>query len=218
MGFLERLDDKLIEFIRRQQMFFTASAPSSGGRINVSPKGIDALHVIDPETVCYLDLTGSGNETAAHVKENGRLTIMLCAFEGAPLILRLYGTGRSVYPGASEWADLSAHFPQREGTRQIIVLDIESVQTSCGFGVPRYEYVDQRETLVRWGEQKGEEGVRAYWAEHNVTSIDGLPTGPADLSVRPKPNPPVPWAGTASFWSISDRRPIRSLAPARPPR
>jgi hypothetical protein len=177
MAHLDKLDDKLRAFIADQQMFFTASAPRDGGRVNLSPKGIDGLRVLDDRTVAYLDLTGSGNETAAHVMENGRLTIMLCSFEGAPRILRLYGTGRSVHPGAAEWDALLTRFPSRPGIRQIFVLDIASVQTSCGFGVPRYEYAGQRDTLLRYAEEMGEDGIAEYRHEHNMVSIDGLPTG-----------------------------------------
>lgn len=180
MGFYEQLNDKHRAFIAEQQMFFTASAPSTGGRINLSPKGIDGLSVIDASTVCYLDLTGSGNETAAHIRDNGRLTIMLCSFGESPLILRLYGRGRSVQPGddGDEWTELLARFPHaRPGTRQIIVLHIDSVQTSCGFGVPMYDFTGQRDTLLDWGEKKGEDKVREYQRTKNITSIDGLPTG-----------------------------------------
>jgi len=177
MGFYDALNDSLRQFIAAQQMFFTASAPGTGGRINLSPKGIDGLAIIDDRTVAYLDLTGSGNETAAHIRDNGRLTIMLCSFEGSPKILRLYGKGRSVQPGDAEWDSLIARFPRRPGTRQIIVLDIESVQTSCGFGVPLYEFRGQRSQMIEWGEKKGPEGVKEYQRTRNVTSIDGLPTG-----------------------------------------
>lgn len=179
MAFFDQLNDKHRAFIAAQQMFFTASAPSAGGRINLSPKGIDGLRIIDDSTICYLDLTGSGNETAAHIRDNGRLTIMLCSFAETPLILRLYGRGRSVQPGdGDQWNELLALFPHaRPGTRQIIVLHIDSVQTSCGFGVPHYEFTGQRDTLLEWGEKKGEEKVREYQRTKNVTSIDGLPTG-----------------------------------------
>ncbi|MGI9013708.1 MAG: pyridoxamine 5'-phosphate oxidase family protein [Phycisphaerales bacterium] len=177
MGFTTQLNDKLRTFIAQQQMFFTASSPQSGGRVNLSPKGIDGLCIIDDRTVAYLDLTGSGNETAAHVHENGRLTIMLCSFQDQPLILRLYGNGRIVQPRDSEWETLRALFPQRPGTRQIIVLNVESVQTSCGFGVPLYQYISQRDMLIDWAEKKGEARIAAYHHEKNSLSIDGLPTG-----------------------------------------
>jgi len=178
MALFEQLNDSLRTFIGEQHMFFTASAPGSGGRINLSPKGIDTLRIIDDSTIAYLDLTGSGNETAAHINDNGRLTIMLCAFTGAPKILRLYGTGRAVQQNATDWEQLRALFPANiPGVRQIITLAIESVQTSCGFGVPIYEYTGQRETLIEWAEKKGDDRLADYQREKNAISIDGLPTG-----------------------------------------
>lgn len=174
--FTEKIDDKIRQFIGEQKMFFTASAPKSG-RINLSPKGTDTFRCLDENTVCYLDLTGSGNETAAHVLENGRLTIMFCSFAGAPLILRLYGKGEVVHQSSEKWSALSANFAAFFGTRQIIILHVESVQTSCGFGIPLYEYREDRSTLIDWAKNKGDEGVNRYWQENNQTSIDGLPTG-----------------------------------------
>ena len=166
-------------FIERQHIFFVASA-TADSRVNLSPKGLGSLRVIDDRSVCYLDLTGSGSETAAHLKADGRLTIMFCAFEGAPNILRLYGKGRSLVRGTAEYAAmLAAHFDNAEppGARQIVMLDCDLVQTSCGFAVPLYDYKDDRTTLVRWAEQKGEAGVQDYRSEKNATSMDGLPTG-----------------------------------------
>jgi hypothetical protein len=175
--FLDVIDDKIKRFIGEQKMFFTASAPlSSEGRVNLSPKGIDTFRVLDENTVCYLDLTGSGNETAAHVAENGRLTIMFCSFAGAPLILRLYGTGEVVSSNSEKWNDLAAHFDVFPGIRQIIVLRVESLQTSCGYGVPLYEFAGDRNQLIKWAEKKGKDGIGSYWREKNQTSIDGLPT------------------------------------------
>ncbi len=175
--FLDVIDEKISRFISEQQMFFTASAPDDGGRVNLSPKGIDTFRCLDEKTVAYLDLTGSGNETAAHVAENGRLTIMFCSFAGNPLILRLYGKGEVVRPNGEKWNDLSVHFDNYVGTRQIIVLHVESLQTSCGFGVPIYEFKEERTQLIEWAERKGDDGLNAYWQEKNQTSIDGLPTG-----------------------------------------
>jgi hypothetical protein len=126
--------------------------------------------------VAYLDLTGSGNETSAHLHENGRITFMFCAFSGRPRILRLYGRGRTVLPDAEEWAALQSQFPTHPGARQIVVADITRVQTSCGFGVPLMEYAGQRDTLPRWAEQKGEEGLEAYRRKNNIYSIDALKT------------------------------------------
>lgn len=176
MTFIARLDDKLIDFIGRQKMFFTATAPEEG-RINLSPKGMDTFRVLDPSTVAYLDMTGSGNEASAHLKQNGRMTIMMCSFEGAPLILRLYGHGEVVRPHNARWDELHANFDSIPGERQIIVLKIDSIQTSCGFAVPEFEFKAQRQMLRKWGEGKGPEGIQEYWAESNQKSIDGLPSG-----------------------------------------
>ncbi len=166
----------LAEFIGRQHVFFTASAAATG-RINLSPKGLDSLRILGETRVAYLDLTGSGAETAAHLKADGRLTLLFCGFEGDPLILRLYGQGRVVTPGDPDWSGLAPHFPQLPGARAIVVLEIGSVQTSCGLGVPRYRYEGQRDELVNWAERKGEAGLAAYREEKNRSSIDGLPTG-----------------------------------------
>jgi Pyridoxamine 5'-phosphate oxidase len=174
--FYETLNEDLIAFIRRQKVFFTSTAPT-GGRINLSPKGLDSLRVLDPRTVAWLDFTGSGNETAAHLKENGRITLMFCAFEGEPLILRLYGKGTVIPPRHPEWGRLRALFPPLSGIRQIMQLDIESLQTSCGFGVPLLDYAGDRDMLTQWAMKKGEAGLRQYRQEKNRTSIDGLPTG-----------------------------------------
>lgn len=170
--FFDALSTEQKYFIRRQHLFFTASAPQQG-RINLSPKGMDTLRILDDNTVAYLDLTGSGNETAAHLSENGRMTIMLCAFEGEPLILRLYGRGEVILPQDPQWNDVITHFDVISGTRQIIKLNIESVQTSCGFGVPLFEYTGERDTLVKWAEKKGDAGLLKYQREKNQRSIDG---------------------------------------------
>lgn len=174
--FYPDLNDELREFIAQQQVFFTATAPSRG-RINLSPKGMDTFRCLGPTTVAYLDLTGSGNETAAHLREDGRLTIMFCSFAERPLILRLYGRGRVVGRGSAEWSKIAAGFVELPGARQIIVLDIDSVQTSCGFGVPRYGFQGERPALAAWAASKGEDELRRYRAENNSRSIDGLPTG-----------------------------------------
>jgi hypothetical protein len=166
-------------FIGRQKIFFTASAAAQG-RVNVSPKDGAALHVLDANRVVYRDLTGSGNETAAHLLADGRLTLMFCAFEGAPRILRLYGCGRVVRRASHEYRELlAAWFGNEEplGTRQLVVLDVDLVQTSCGFGVPEFAFVHERPTLTRWAEAKGEAGLREYRQVKNSRSIDGFPTG-----------------------------------------
>jgi hypothetical protein len=171
--FYEGLTDDLRDFIVAQQIYFVASATAES-RINLSPKGADTLRVLDAHTVAYLDLTGSGNETAAHMLHDGRLTMMLCSFGEKPLILRLYGRGRVVLPGALEWNTLAAHFPHFVGIRQLVVLAIESVQTSCGFGVPQAEAMQPRTRMIEWAEGKGEEALAAYRQRHNARSIDGL--------------------------------------------
>ena len=175
----DRIEPALKEFIERQHMFFTASA-TANSRINLSPKGSDSLRVVGPNLVAYLDQTGSGNEAAAHLRADGRLTIMFCAFEGAPMILRLYGRGKSLPRGGDAYQTLLADaFDGKEppGARQIVVLDVELVQTSCGYSVPLYDYKAERQTLKNWAARKGRDGIRDYWREKNVASIDGLPTG-----------------------------------------
>ncbi len=174
--FYTELNDGLRDFIARQKMFFTATA-AAGGRVNLSPKGMDTFRCLDDRTVAYLDLTGSGNEAAAHLRADPRITVMFCSFDEKPLILRLYGRGRVVLPRHGEWQRLSGLFPGLSGARQIVVVDLDSLQTSCGFAVPVYEFKQERDTLSRWADKKGEEGLRRYREEHNVESIDGLPTG-----------------------------------------
>lgn len=167
------------EFIERQHIFFNASAASTG-RVNVSPRDGASLRVLGPNAVVYLDLTGSGNETAAHLLADGRLTLMFCAFEGSPMILRLYGHGRVLPRHSPEYDDLLAsHYNNAEpsGARQMILLAVESVQTSCGMNVPFYEYAGERDQLHRWAQVKGEAALEDYRRHKNVHSIDGLPTG-----------------------------------------
>jgi len=173
--FYTELNDTLKTFIVQQKIFFTATAPTEG-RINLSPKGLDSLRVLDNHTVAFLNLTGSGNETAAHLFENGRMTLMFCSFTEKPMILRLYGRGRVIHPRDEEWSTLYSQFSPLPGARQIIMLNIESVHTSCGFGVPVYKFVGNRNTLIAFNEQKGPEGIKAYQQKHNLVSIDGLPT------------------------------------------
>ena len=181
------LDAAHRDFIGRQHIFFTASATDSS-RINLSPKGHDALRILSDNRVCYLDRTGSGNDTAAHMKADGRLTIMFCAFEGAPMILRLYGRGHVLRRGSPAYGDLLASAydgVEPPGARHIVVLDFDLVQTSCGYAVPFYDYREDREQLTRWAEHKGEDGIEAYWREKNVRSLDGLPTGILDEADAP---------------------------------
>lgn len=171
----ESIQESHIAFIEKQKIFFVSTAPLAGnGHINLSPKGLDTFRVLSPGRVAYLDFVGSGNETSAHLLENGRITIMFCAFYGAPNILRLYGKGFTVLPGDKEWPELYTHFTARSGTRQIIVIDISRVSTSCGYGVPLYDYAGERDQLDKWVERKGVEGLEIYKKEHNLVSIDGL--------------------------------------------
>ncbi len=173
----DTISDSIREFIEAQHIFFVGTAPLSGnGHINVSPKGTNTFRVLSPNRVAYLDMTGSGNETSAHLLENQRITFMFCAFDGAPNILRLYGTGQTVLPDDPEWKELARHFELYFGYRQIIVAAIDRVQTSCGYGVPFYDFVGERDQMARWAEAKGEEGLVTYRQEKNVCSIDGLPT------------------------------------------
>lgn len=165
------------DFIEKQKMFFVSSAPlSPEGHVNLSPKGIDSFRVLSENRVAYMDIIGSGNETSAHLLENGRITIMFCAFEGPPNILRLYGRGYTVLPGSAEWDILADQFQLQLSTRQIIAANIAQVQTSCGFSVPLYEYLGERDHAEKWAENKGPDGLEAYKKEKNQVSIDGLPT------------------------------------------
>ena len=177
--FYDRLSDKLTAFIVAQPMFFVATA-APGARINLSPKGMDTFRVLDPARCAYLDITGSGNETAAHIKADGRITIMFNSFTQQPLIVRLYGRGSVARPGAPDFKAHLARFPRLAGVRQIIFIDIESVQTSCGFGVPQMGPPRERATLMRWVEGKGAAGIAKYQQARNSKSIDGLDTGLAE--------------------------------------
>lgn len=173
--FYQELDLKLQEFIEKQKVFFVGTAAPEGA-INVSPKGMDSLRIVDSKQLAWLNLTGSGNETAAHLIELSRMTLMFCAFEGNPLILRVYGTAKAIHPQDEEWSAWISRFPALPGARQIFLLDIDKVQTSCGFGVPQLQYSEDRDELRRWAEKKGEAGIKEYWKENNQTSIDGKPT------------------------------------------
>lgn len=174
--FHEELDEKLQEFIAEQKIYFTATAPAEG-RISLSPKGLNTFKCLDKKTVAYLNLVGSGNETAAHLLENGRITVMFCSFTGKPMILRIYGKGRSVHPQDADWDALISRFEPTQGVRQIIVVDIDSVLTSCGAGVPLYDFVGDRGDMPKWFKESGKEGLEAYQQKVNRVSIDGKPTG-----------------------------------------
>ncbi|MEX2112024.1 MAG: pyridoxamine 5'-phosphate oxidase family protein, partial [Pirellulales bacterium] len=159
------LNDDLKSFIAEQRMVFVATAPlSSDGHVNLSPKGLDSFRVLGPTTVAYLDLAGSGIETVAHTRENGRITLMFCAFAGRPRILRLYGRGRAVERKDPDWDQFSGHFPHYTGTRSVIVVELESIADSCGYGVPRYEYQGERSLLIDYAESKGPEKLAQYMA------------------------------------------------------
>lgn len=184
MKVFDHISPELAEWIGKQPLFFNATAPLDGeGHVNLSPRGLDTLRIVDPNQVVILDLTGSGNETAAHLSENGRMTLMFCAFSGPPRILRLYGRGEVILPASPDWAELRNRFDASlPGVRQIFRLQVDRVQTSCGYGVPLMDLVGQREALIRWTEKKGREGIRAFRDTHNRRSIDGLPTPALDES------------------------------------
>lgn len=171
----ECIDDKLASFLAAQHVFFVATAPAGPeGHINLSPKGHNTFRVIDGKTVAYLDLTGSGVETIAHLRENGRITIMFCAFDGPPRIVRLHGRGRVVEPSQSDFLEVRTHFPEHDGARSVIVVEVERISDSCGYGVPLLQYGGERPQMQAWLDHKGPEGVATYQREHSV-SIDGLP-------------------------------------------
>jgi hypothetical protein len=177
-----QIEPRLRAFIERQHIFFVATA-AEGTRINLSPKGLDALRVLGPNSVVYLDRTGSGNETAAHLRHDGRLTLMVCAVEGPPRILRLYGRGRVLLRGTPDYARLledAFDGDEPVGARQMVMLDVEMVQTSCGYAVPLYDYRGERTALDQWADSRGTDGLADYRRENNAHSIDGLPTGHAE--------------------------------------
>jgi hypothetical protein len=179
----EALSAKQLDFIRAQKLFFVASAPlAASGHVNVSPKGMDSLRVLDSTTVAYLDLTGSGVETIAHVKENGRLVIMFCAFEGSPLILRLHGRAEVLEPGNAEFGSLLGAFPELPAVRSIIRMNVERIADSCGWTVPLYDFAGMRDYYQTYADRQGPEGIRKAQLASNLASIDGLsglrqPTG-----------------------------------------
>jgi hypothetical protein len=172
----DAIDDRLRAFIGAQRLFFVASAPSGdGGHVNCSPKGLDTFRVLGPRSVAYLDFAGSGVETIAHLRENGRIVLMFCAFEGPPKIVRLHGQGRAVEPGDAEFAALRAHFPAAPGVRAVVRVEVTRISDSCGFGVPLYAHVGERDELAFWAERKGEAAIEDYKREKNAASIDGIP-------------------------------------------
>jgi hypothetical protein len=173
--FYTKITSRLQKFIEAQKIFFVATAPNSG-RINLSPKGMDSFRVMNENRVLWLNVTGSGNETAAHLAENERITIMFCSFEKVPNILRLYGKGSEIKPNDKDWNEVVSLFPETPGTRQIFDITIESAQTSCGMSIPFYEFKGERNDLNNWAIAQGKEKVEQYWEDRNQTSIDGLPT------------------------------------------
>lgn len=172
----KELNDDLKDFIKDQAIFFVGTAPLQG-QINVSPKGMDTFRILDDQKVAWLNLTGSGNETAAHLLENPRMTIMFCSFSKRPLILRLYGQATAIHERDEEWGRLFSLFPDLPGARQIFLVDLEMVQTSCGFAVPKMELIDERSSLAKWASGKGQDGIKEYWKEKNEVSLDGKETG-----------------------------------------
>lgn len=170
-----KISNKLKQFIEQQKIFFVGTATAEG-RVNISPKGMDSLRIVNANRILWLSVTGSGNETATHVQQNPRMTIMFNAFEGSPMILRLYGNARVIHKNDSDWQDNFSLFEPLLGARQIFDLTIDLVQTSCGMGVPFYAYNGEREQLNEWANKKGEEGIKAYWREKNQKSIDGKHT------------------------------------------
>lgn len=188
------LSAPLIEFIERQKLFFIATAPSGrDGHVNCSPRGLDSLRVLGPRSVAWLDFTGSGVETIAHLRDNGRIVIMLCEFEAAPRIVRMHGRGSVHSPGSPRFSELLPRFREGPGMRAIVEVELTRIADSCGYGVPRMRYEGDRDTLARWAENRGEEGLVRYRREKNATSLDGLPglDPVADAAAPSTPDPPL---------------------------
>jgi len=171
----DRIDDRLRSFIDAQRVFFVATAPSSGGHLNLSPKGLDTLKIIDDRTIAYLDFVGSGAETIAHLRDNGRIVIMMCAFEGSPKIVRFHGHGEAIEPEDADYRTLSGLFAAGISGRSIIRVRVERISDSCGYGVPLYRFQGERDQLAAWAQRKGEDGLLDYQRKNNRKSIDGLP-------------------------------------------
>jgi Pyridoxamine 5'-phosphate oxidase len=170
------ISETLQAFIKAQKIYFVATA-AKDGQVNVSPKGLDSLRVIDKNKVVWLNLTGSGNETAAHLLDTNRMTLMFCDFDDRPMILRLYGTAKTIHPRDALWQSYAPLFDSFISARQIFEMQVDLVQTSCGFGVPLFDYQGERDNLVTWADAKGEDGIKDYWAQKNQTNIDGKATG-----------------------------------------
>lgn len=176
-----QLTPQHIDFISQQKLYFVGTAAEEG-KVNISPKGGDSFRVLNANQVVWLNLTGSGNETAAHVQQTPRMTVMFCAFEGAPLILRLYGSATAIHQTDAQWNEFIGLFPESHGSRQLYLLDIDMVQSSCGMSVPFYDYVGDRNELANWTEKQGKAGIEKYWAKKNQTSLDGVETHILELS------------------------------------
>jgi pyridoxamine 5'-phosphate oxidase-like protein len=170
------LSPELVDWIHAQHVYFVATA-AKDGRVNLSPKGQDSVRVVGPKQICWMNLTGSGNETAAHLLDTNRITLMWCAFEGLPRILRVYGSAQTVHERDPQWQDCTQLIPSTTGTRQYYLIDIDLVQTSCGYAVPFMDFKEDRQVLNQWADKRGKDGVRQYWQEKNQLSIDGFPTG-----------------------------------------
>lgn len=171
----EFLDESMRSFIGRQRVFFVATAPSDGGHVNLSPKGLDTLRIIDGRTIVYLDYVGSGAETIAHLRQNGRIVIMMCAFEGPPKIVRLHGRGEAIEPEDADYPSMRALFPADIPARSVIRVRVERISDSCGYGVPLYAFQRDRNHLAAWTEKKGTDGLVEYQVKNNRRSVDGLP-------------------------------------------
>lgn len=171
----DELTPDLIEWLGRQRVFFVATAPGADGHVNLSPKGYDTFAVLGPREVAYLDLTGSGVETIAHLRHDGRITVLFVAFEGPPRILRLHGRGQAHLAGSGRFDALRSRFPDRPGARAVITVAVERIGSSCGFSIPYLAYQGERTTLDDWAGRRGEDGIVEYWGEKNRTSIDDLP-------------------------------------------
>ena len=172
----DRIEDTHRTFIEAQPIFFVATN-ADGGRINLSPKGQDSLRVLGEDRILWMNLTGSGNETAPHLRDDPRMTLMWCSFGKRPMIMRAYGTARAVHPGDADWAEMSGHFAPDPAMRQVFEMAVTSLQTSCGYAVPMAEAMTRRDTLAKWAEDRGPDGIRDYWRTRNTTTIDGKPTG-----------------------------------------
>lgn len=182
----DRIEGAHKKFIEQQHMFFCATA-APDGLVNVSPKGMDSLRVMGPNRICWMNITGSGNETAGHLREHRRMTLMWCSFTTRPIILRTYGHADTIHPGDKGWDEMAAHFPSHRSARQIFDLRVDLVQSSCGYAVPFMEYAGERDTMQKWVEKRSDDEIRTYWTERNATTLDGKPTGIAGSPCPPEP-------------------------------